>query len=248
MVSLRSSLNNLTPSSSGPPPTSSLQDHYQHCNVHCIVIQGRTWEITSEIQIYKYKYIYTCLRQAGTCVAQLQSNFIKHLIRWFFMKCSLDNFTWRTVSTFVIKLQSRSVILESTLWWLRYSCWVCICKMAGFSATNLSNIMKVNNLLAMDPIYPWWCWLQPSSARLTNSGFSSVINWWMVVVPFVYIWENFTAKDWFKINFENLCQKTPIVEVRAEGECGVQGIQHHLKSGPTKLWICEFKNYTCWLG
>ena len=170
MVSLRSSLNNLTPSSSGPPPTSSLQDHYQHCNVHCIVIQGRTWEITSEIQIYKYKYIYTCLRQAGTCVAQLQSNFIKHLIRWFFMKCSLDNFTWRTVSTFVIKLQSRSVILESTLWWLRYWCWACICKMAGFSATNLSNIMKVlfhlvvtscllnniNNIFISLLLFPTW--------------------------------------------------------------------------------------------
>ena len=85
----------------------------------------------------------TCLRQAGTCVAQLQSNLIEHLIRWFNFNCRLENITWSTVTTFAIRLQSLSLILERTLWWLRYWCWACISKRAGFRATNLSNIMKV---------------------------------------------------------------------------------------------------------
>ena len=151
-------------------PYSTCRDSYKNARTFGIRKKSSAYPLNNTIQIYKYKYIYTCLRQADTCVAQLQSNFIKHLIRWFFMKCSLDNFTWRTVSTFVIKLQSRSVILESTLWWLRYWCWACICKMAGFSATNLSNIMKVlfhlvvtscllnniNNIFISLLLFPTW--------------------------------------------------------------------------------------------
>ena len=108
----------------------------------------------------------------------------------------------------------------------------------------------------MDPIYPW-CWLQPSSARLTNCGFSSLMNWRMVALPFAYIWDNWNVINGLKNNSENLCQETPVVKVRAEGECRVQGTHHHLESSP------EFKDYsqinleippsqmrssTCWLG
>ena len=90
----------------------------------------------------------------------------------------------------------------------------------------------------MDPIYPWWCWLQPSSARLTNCGLSSLMNWRIVALPFAYIWENWNVTSGLKNNSENLCQETPVVKVRAEGECRVQGTHHHLESSP------EFKNHS----